>query len=142
MKRIIKKIVAPLTVAIMLLASDISVSAAENNNVAVYDLTKGGTQTFSMKNSVGNNVLITITELFSATRGLENRSYSVSYRSLLSWEAGYNVVIYNNSISSVNSPYYICFIGSIYSAYLRKDSSVQATLSSYIKPVESIIQLA
>lgn len=117
----------------ILLTSSLPVSAAENHTAAVYDLTQGGTQTFTLKDSDGNDVLITITELPSVTRALENRSYAVSYRSLLSWEAGNNVVIYNNSISSVNSPYYTCFIGSIYSASLKKDSSKQDTLSFIYK---------
>lgn len=133
MKRIIKKFIASLTLTAILFTFSLPVSAAECNTPAVYDLTQGGTQTFNLQDSYGNNVLITITELPSVTRVLENRSYSISYRSLLSWQAGYNVVINNNSISAVNSPYYTCFIGSIFSANLRKDSSKQATLSFIYK---------
>lgn len=133
MKKTISKVVAALSIATMLLTASIPVIAAEKNITADYDLTQGGAQTFNLVDSEGNEVLIKITELPSTSRSLENRSYAVSYRSLLSWEAGYNVVIRNNSISSVNSPYYTCFIGSIYSASLKRDSSKQATLSFIYK---------
>lgn len=128
MKQTIKKIIISLTVVSLFLSFNIPVFAAENTPTATYDLTKGGVQTFNCKDSDGNDVLITITEMPVLTRNLENKTYAVSCRSLLSWKAGYNVVIYNNSISSVNSPYYTCLIGSINSASLRKDSSKQATL--------------
>lgn len=133
MKRIIKKIILSLIMAGMFFGFTFPVSAAENNMTAFYNLNQGGSRTFALKDSKGNEALITITELPSATRSLQNRSYAISYRSLLSWEAGYNVVIYNSSISSVNSPYYTSFTGSIYSASLRKDSSKQATLSFIYK---------
>lgn len=133
MKKIKKKRIALLIVIVLFCRLSVPVSAAEYNTSAVYDLIEGGTQTFSLQDSSGRDVVITITELPSVTRALENRSYSISYRSLLSWEAGYNVVIYNNTISSVNSPYYTCFIGSIHSAVLKKNSSKQATLSFIYK---------
>ena len=124
----VQKIIIALTMASLFLSFRIPVLAAENEPTATYDLTRGGIQTFNCKDFDGNDVIITITELPSLTRNLENRTYAVSCHSLLSWKAGYNVVIYNNSISSVNSPYYTCLIGSINSASLRKDSSKQATL--------------
>lgn len=132
MKQMLKKTIASLMVAGIFLVPSLPVSAAEDNTAVFYDLIQGGTQTFSLKDAEGNDALITIVELPSTLR-MANKSYAVSYRSLLSWEAGYNVVIYNNSISSVNSPYYTCFIGSIYSASLRKNSSKQATLNFIYK---------
>lgn len=137
MKLSIKKLIVCLAIASIFFTSSLPVSASENKNEAVYSMEIGGTQSFTLQDASGNDVLVTITELPSTTRSLENRSYKVSYRSLLSWEAGYNVVIKNNLISSVNSPYYKCFVGSIFGSVLKKDSSTQATLS-FIYKVSSI----
>lgn len=133
MKPILKKFFATVSIVSCLLGTNLSVNAAESHNSATYNLEIGGTQTFNVTDSFGNDATITIEELPSATRSLENRSYKVSYRSLLAWEAGYNVVIRNNSISSVNSPYYICYIGEITSPTLIKNSSKQATFAFFYK---------
>lgn len=131
MKKAFMKIITLLTLMSMLCATSITVSAADNE--IAYDLNEGGTQTFSFQDDAGNPVVVTITELPNTTRSLENRSYKVAYRSLLAWEAGYNVVINNNLITSVNSPYYICYTGTIFSSVLRRDSTKQATMSFLYK---------
>ena len=84
--------------------------------------------TNSFKKLVSCFIYITILENSLHTRALENKSYSISLTAPLSWTAGYNVVIRNNLISSVNSPHYKCYTGKISSAALKKDSSKQATL--------------
>lgn len=98
MRKIKKKSIALLIVIVLFCRLSVPVSAAEYNTSAVYDLIEGGTQTFSLQDSSGRDVVITITEL-----------------------------------PSVNSPYYTCFIGSIHSAVLKKNSSKQATLSFIYK---------
>lgn len=131
MKKFFKKIITLLALMSMLCATSITVSAADNE--FTYDLTEGGTQTFSFQDNAGNQVVVTITELPNTTRSLENRTYKVAYQSLLAWEAGYNVVINNNQITSVNTPYFICYTGSIFSSVLRRDSTKQATMSFIYK---------
>ena len=131
MKKTFMKTISLLTLISILLSSAITVSAAGNE--ISYDLTKSGTQTFSYQDNSGNTIFVTITELPATSRSLENRTYKVAYRSLLAWEAGYNVVIHNNQITSVNSPYHICYTGSIFSSVLKRDSTKQATLSFIYK---------
>lgn len=133
MRSVSRKLFACLLIVSLFFTTSSPVYAATDNPSAVYDLETGGSQTFTLTDSSGNNILITIEEISSTTRSLENRSYKVSYRALLSWEAGYTVIINNNSISSVNSPYYACFMGTIFSSILKKDSSKQATLSFIYK---------
>lgn len=112
----------------IILSSSTSVLAAEYDSEAVYDMNIGGTQNFVLEDSKGKEIYITILENSLQTRALENKSYSISLTAPLSWTAGYNVVIRNNLISSVNSPHYKCYTGKISSAALKKDSSKQATL--------------
>lgn len=91
-------------------------------------MTLGGTQEFTLINKHGKTVHVIITEEPSKER-LENRTYKVSYEAPLSWRAGYNVVVRNNTISSVNSPWHTAITGSISAGRLTKDSSTQATYS-------------
>lgn len=112
----------------IILSNSTSVLAAEYDSEAVYDMNIGGTQNFVLEDSKGKEIYITILENSLQTRALENKSYSISLTAPLSWTAGYNVVIRNNLISSVNSPHYKCYTGKISSAALKKDSSKQATL--------------
>lgn len=106
------------------------VKAADTTSTPVtevsYDIAVGGTQNFVLTDASGNAVLITITEEPSITR-VANKTYSVSFKSPLSWEAGYKVDVYNNTISSVHSAWHKTTLGSISNARLAKESSTQAT---------------
>lgn len=133
--KLFKRFVVSLTMVSLLLSVTTPVFAMDEEimNEAAYDLKKGGTQSFTIQDDSGYNVIVTVAELPVFARSLENRSYKVSYRSLLAWEAGYNVVINNNRISSVNSPYHVTFAGAILGGKLQKDSSKQATYSFVYK---------
>ena len=104
-------------------------NAADSKSItcsAKYDLTIGGTHSFQLTDNKNNMVIITITEEENITR-LENKTYSVSFKSPLAWEAGYKVVINNNSITSVHSAWNKPILGTILSPRLVKESSKQAT---------------
>lgn len=89
---------------------------------AEYDMAIGGEQQFTLINEDGETVNVTITEEPQTAR-LENRTYSVSYSSPLSWSAGYKIVVKNNFISSAHSPYHKAANASISNAKLTKESS-------------------
>ena len=93
---------------------------------AEYDLTVGGTQSFQLKDSDDNLIIITITEEKNLSR-LENKTYSVSFKSPLTWEAGYKIVVNNNCITSVHSAWHKSITGAILTSRLVKESSKQAT---------------
>lgn len=93
---------------------------------AEYDLTIGGTQLFQLVDEDNNLLIVTITEEEDILR-LENKTYSVSFKSPLAWEAGYKVVVNNNSITSVHSAWNKPILGTILSPRLVKESSKQAT---------------
>lgn len=93
---------------------------------AEYDMNSGGTQEFDLLDKTGQSIHVTVAEEPSGPR-LKNRTYSVSYESPLSWRAGYKVVIRNNAITSVHSPWCKPLIGSITSRRLIKNGSTRAT---------------
>ncbi len=133
MKKFKKTILSSFIALVIILIKTTPAFAKTYQSECIYDTLIGGTQTFTLQHSSGSVISITISEVPCLTRTLENRTYKVSYNSPLAWEAGYNLVIQNNYIKSVNSPYYICYNGQIYSSILKKDSSLQATMSFIYK---------
>lgn len=98
----------------------------ETKHSACYDLSVGGTQTFQIQDDNNDIIIVTITEEPSSSR-LDNKTYSVSFKSPLAWEAGYKVDINNNLITSVHSAWHEPIMGTILTARLVKESSKQAT---------------
>ena len=133
MRKIKKMIIAYVSIMCTILTTNITVFAESTNNECIYDIATGGTQTFTLRAPSDNIVYITISEIPLLARSLRNGTYKVSYTSPRAWEAGYNLVIQNNQIKSVNSPYYVCYKGIIHSSILKKDSSLQATMSFIYK---------
>lgn len=129
MKRI-KKIISITLLSILCISLfPLSSYAATPKSVVIsaeYDLSIGGTQIFQLTDDDNNLFYITITEEDNTTR-LENKTYSVSFKSPLTWEAGYKVVVNNNSITSVHSAWNKTVTGTILTARLVKESSTQAT---------------
>ena len=75
-------------------------AAAETTNAqAEYDLRKGGTQEFTVQDDDGTIIYVTITEIRGKTR-VSNGTYKISYEVPLVWEAGFNVNIVSNQITS------------------------------------------
>ena len=93
---------------------------------AVYDLTIGGTQTFSITDSNGNIAYVTISEEPSISR-IDNGTYKVTYTEPGSWTAGFYVVISANSITSAKDKFYSVSSGSIIQSKLVLESSEQAS---------------
>lgn len=120
-----------LCLVLSLFISPLSTKAADYENEALptaaeYDLTIGGTQEFTIADAEGNTAYVTISEEPSTSR-IANGTYRVTYTSTGCWTARYNVVISNNSISSVNSPAHAAITGTIIYSRLVKESSKQAT---------------
>lgn len=104
-----------------------AVTPAEQQNVtAEYDILQGGSQEFTLYDAEGNPVYVTIEEESTIYR-VADRTYSVSFKSPMAWEAGYKVDVKNNTISSVHSPWSRTILGTISAQRLVKESSTQAT---------------
>lgn len=101
-------------------------SDEQQNTDAEYDILQGGTQEFTIYDVEGNPVYVTIEEDPSISR-VADKTYSVSFKSPLAWEAGYKVDVKNNTISSVHSPWSRTILGTISAQRLVKESSTQAT---------------
>lgn len=125
-----KRIITSMLLSILLLNSltftTYAVKLEDIEVSAEYDLSIGGTQTFQLTDDDNNLFYVTITEEENITR-LENKTYSVSFKSPLAWEAGYKVVVNNNSITSVHSAWNKAILGTILTPRLVKESSKQAT---------------
>lgn len=111
--------------------SPATVQASENeiptlSEEAVYDLTIGGTQTFSITDSNGNIAYVTISEEPSISR-IDNGTYKITYTEPGCWTAGFHVVISANSITSAKDKFYSVSSGSITQSRLVLESSKQAS---------------
>ena len=106
-----------------------SESDKDDRMEAVYDLIEGGTQQFMLEDENGQEICITISEISDGSHHrLLNKTYRISYDLPFAWKAGYNVVVKNDTISSVNSAYIDTYIGSAQNKKLVKESLKQATL--------------
>lgn len=101
-------------------------SFGEYPTIAEYDLSIGGTQTFTIRDLNNNLINVVVSEEQPEER-LEDRTYSVTFNSPLAWKAGFKINIENNSIISVHSAWHEVIRGKISSARLIKDHSKQAT---------------
>ena len=129
MKRI-QKVISIMLLSLLCLSlfplNSYAATTETETSSAEYDLTIGGTQSFQLVDKDNNLLIVTITEEEDILR-LENKTYSVSFKSPLAWEAGYKVVVNNNSITSVHSAWNKSITGTIISGNLLKESSKQAT---------------
>lgn len=126
MKKLRKSIFTPMLILALLLSNISIVSAAETPTAATYDMEKGGTQTFHLEDTDGQEIIITVEELSSTSR-ISNGSYKVTYEYLNMWEAGFIVSISSNKITEAHSPFYKVVSGSISGPTLRLNSPQKAT---------------
>ena len=127
MRRIKWKFLAVTLVVMMFMMNTFMVSAAEPRKAAVYDLEKGGTQTFVIENADGDIQRVTIEEITDNARVADN-TYKVSFQTS-NWEAGFYIKVSNNQITSAYSPFHTALYGSIKDAALVRNSSVKVSYS-------------
>ena len=118
MRHIKRKFLAVILVVMMFMMNTFMVSAAEPQKEAVYDLKKGGTQTFVIENADGDIQRVTIEEI------TDNASFQTS-----NWEAGFYIKVSNNQIKSAYSPFHTALYGSIKGAALVRNRSVKVSYS-------------
>jgi len=108
-------------------ANNSFVFASESTTSAVYDLQKGGTQTFFIQNDNGGFDEIVIEEIKNNSR-IDDSTYKVYYKAF-SWTAGFYINVSNNKITNAYSPFYSVALGSISNEVLRQNSTTKATYS-------------
>lgn len=126
-----KKIFTMALVLVMVLTNTSIVSAAEPQVEAVYDLEKGGIQTFLVEGADGEIQTITIEEVVNDARVADD-TYKISCETL-NWEAGFYIKVSNNQITSAYSPFHTALRGSIQDSILLRNSSVKVTYSFIYK---------
>ena len=107
-KRSFKRSVIAMMMAMVLLVSPMQVFAEEVPTEAVYDMEKGGTQTFVVRNAEGGIDEVTIRELSGNSR-VANGEYEVSFKKPAVWTAGFIISVSNNQIYNAYSPFHYCF---------------------------------
>ena len=79
-----KTIFATMLIFALLFSNTMTICASENTPIASYDLEAGGTQTFHLEDSDGNEIIVTVEELTGNSR-VSNGSYKVTYEYLNIW---------------------------------------------------------
>ena len=121
-----KTIFATMLIFALLFSNTMTICASENTPIASYDLEAGGTQTFHLEDSDGNEIIVTVEELTGNSR-VSNGSYKVTYEYLNIWEAGFTVTVSGNKITRAYSPFYSCSLGSISNASLSLNNRTKAS---------------
>ena len=133
-KRKAKGILSTILVLVTVITNSFYVCASEIETEAAYDLEKGGIQTFFIQNEDGEIDVITIEEV-------KARMGAGIYKVVCEengWTAGFYIIIVDNQIQAVHSPFYSTTVGEITNCSLIRNSSIKATYAFvyYIKPIK------
>lgn len=96
--------------------------------LAEYDLERGGTQSFEIVDENGEETEIVVEEMPGTAR-VANGTYKITERYREKWTAGFYVDVNSNRITRAYDKFYKTAKGSISNVRLLKESDAQATLS-------------
>lgn len=116
---------AMILILVMVIVNSFSVCASETNMEAIYDLQKGGTQTFLIESKDGEIDEIIIEEVVGQAK-IDAGTYKVVCKTS-AWTAGFYVIIMDDKIQAAHSPFYSTTTGEIVSGFLIRNSNLQAT---------------
>lgn len=108
-----------------------------NQEKIIYDLEQGGTQSFTVVTSAGEEIVIEVEKIPSMLRSVKNGNYKISAATPGQWKAEYQISISGNKITKAYSPSIVAYTGSFTSAKLTVDNTKQATY--YLKRKVSLI---
>lgn len=123
-----KRIIAILLIPILLFMQNGVVSAETLSREAVYDLEKGGTQTFLVQDENGEIGEVVICQVDENARMTDGK-YKVSYAHKGAWKAGFYLEVDDNKIIKAYSPFYTVYTGEIQQTKLVKESALKAMYS-------------
>lgn len=125
MKKLVFSVMGILLLSFMFMGS-FNVYAAENENVAEYDMAQGGTQQFTILDDDNEEITIVVEEYPSLNR-VANGTYKISSEKANSWRASYDIVVSSNLITQAKNPSATAITGSFITKSLKHESSKQAT---------------
>ncbi|MHC9537218.1 DUF5626 family protein [Dellaglioa sp. BT-FLS60] len=119
MKRIVVSI---LGILFLVMVTSQTVSASDTNNaMGSYDLSVGGTKTYSDVDSNGEQVELSIQEDLDFTQ-LANKTYTITKKGY-GWRVSYKIKVSGNKIMSATNLKAVATLGSFKSESLRQLSS-------------------
>ena len=122
-KKTFMKNAVALVLALVLLINPMQVFSEELPTEAVYDLEKGGTQTFVIRDQDGNVNTVTVRELDGNSR-VANGEYEVGCQQAGAWIASFIISVSSNKIYNAHSPFCHAYVGTIkYPAIARPSTS-------------------
>ncbi len=124
-KRSFKRSAIAMMMAMVLLVSPMQVFAEEVPTEAVYDMEKGGTQTFVVRGEDGKIGTVTIRELEGNSR-VANGEYEVGYDNTAVWVASFVIAVSSNQIYNAHSPFHFTYAGEIRYPALTRPSTTHA----------------
>lgn len=130
MKKFKKSFIA-LALALVLFISPAAqtFAAEELPTEAVYDMEKGGTQTFTIRNAEGGVDTVTVREVTSGNGRVANGEYEVGYDNTGIWIASFVINVSNNQIYNAHSPFSHAFVGTIKYPVISRQSVTYAYLA-------------
>lgn len=130
MKKFKKSLIA-LALALVLVISpaEQSFAAEELPTEAVYDMEKGGTQTFTIRNAEGGIDTVTIREVTDGNSRVANGEYEVGYNNAGVWVASMIIAVSSNKIYNAHTPFCCALVGRIKYPIISRPSVTQASLS-------------
>ena len=113
--------VVAIVLALVLMLSPMSVFAEELPTEARYDLEKGGTQTFTIREEDGSVATVTVEEIAGGAR-IADGNYRIAYDNTV-WKAAFSVSISNNKFYNAYDPYCFAIYGEIRYPALTRPST-------------------
>lgn len=137
----IKKAIFIIFVSLFAFVNVVPVCASDTHTVKEnsidYDLVQGGTQEFTIYDETGEEIEVTIRELYPQTRSIDNGTYEISTSRTGSWNAKFQITIQNYKIASGGHASAIAVTGSFISKRFEIESSTMATY--YLKRKVGIV---
>ena len=130
MKKFKKNLIA-LSLALVLVLSPVaqSFAAEEIPTEAVYDIEKGGEQTFLIRDTDGSIDTVTVREVTNGNARVADGTYEVGYSNTGVWVASFLINVSANKIYNPHDARYSTWAGSIKYPVLSRPSTTNAFLA-------------
>ena len=142
MKTIITLLILPLIISNIFMLTSYAQSPKETKLYSdiSYDLNSKQEKEFTLLDSFGETVYVTVTPLNSSR--VKDNSYKIAQTKPNRWKASFIISVKSNKLTSVSSPSVTALSGFVSSPVLRKVSSSQATLKFAWRASSTAINLS
>ena len=130
MKKFKKNLIALMLAMVLVLSATVpSFAAEELPTEAVYDLEKGGEQTFTIRDADGSIDTVTVREISSGNARVADGTYEVGYNNTGAWTASFLINVSANKLYNPHDPFCYAWTGSINYPTLARPSTTYAYLA-------------